>query len=188
MLLAALPLLHRTYLLPSHGAETSREVCTAPFAGDSWLNPWLCQLCGPSHRDVLVAVTSFAASYAVARAFLWHLAAAQRAFRVRLLYCKYACCADGTKQPCLLSRSHTRVTVHMCRYFAALTSSSRRARKLDLPYFHLLKPENIKLWLSLRAAVQRRGNKRATEAVVTVSFAVALALVRCECKSAAWGM
>lgn len=75
-----------------------------------------------------------------------------------------------------------------CRYFAALTSSSRRARKLDLPYFHLLKPENIKLWLSLRAAVQRRGNKRATEAVVTVSFAVALALVRCECKRAAWGM
>ena len=42
------------------------------------------------------------------------------------------------------------------KHFSHITSA-RRARKSDLPHFRLNKVRHIKLWLSLRSYIRRRG-------------------------------
>nr|XP_033332804.1 putative homeodomain transcription factor [Megalopta genalis]XP_033332805.1 putative homeodomain transcription factor [Megalopta genalis]XP_033332806.1 putative homeodomain transcription factor [Megalopta genalis] len=77
------------------------------------------------------------------------LAVAERTYKQRLLYAKL---------------------------FSHLTSS-RRARKSDLPHFRLNKVRNIKLWLSVRSYLKRRGPQRSVDVIVSAVFVVTLLLL-----------
>ncbi|CAK9823743.1 Protein phtf [Anthophora retusa] len=77
------------------------------------------------------------------------LAVAERTYKQRLLYAKL---------------------------FSHLTSS-RRARKSDLPHFRLNKVRNIKLWLSVRSYLKRRGPQRSVDVIVSAVFIVTLLLL-----------
>ncbi|XP_015593085.1 putative homeodomain transcription factor 1 [Cephus cinctus] len=77
------------------------------------------------------------------------LAVAERTFKQRLLYAKL---------------------------FSHLTSS-RRARKSDLPHFRLNKVRNIKTWLSVRSYLKRRGPQRSVDVIVSAVFIVTLILL-----------
>ncbi|CAG5077263.1 Similar to phtf: Protein phtf (Drosophila melanogaster) [Cotesia congregata] len=77
------------------------------------------------------------------------LAVAERTFKQRLLYAKL---------------------------FSHLTSS-RRARKSDLPHFRLNKVRNIKTWLSVRSYLKRRGPQRSVDVIVSAVFIVTLLLL-----------
>ncbi|PBC34748.1 Putative homeodomain transcription factor [Apis cerana cerana] len=77
------------------------------------------------------------------------LAVAERTYKQRLLYAKL---------------------------FSHLTSS-RRARKSDLPHFRLNKVRNIKLWLSVRSYLKRRGPQRSVDVIISAVFIVTLLLL-----------
>lgn len=77
------------------------------------------------------------------------LAVAERTYKQRLLYAKL---------------------------FSHLTSS-RRARKSDLPHFRLNKVRNIKSWLSVRSYLKRRGPQRSVDVIVSAVFIVTLLLL-----------
>lgn len=62
------------------------------------------------------------------------------------------------------------------KHFSHITSA-RRARKSDLPHFRLNKVRNIKLWLSLRSYIRRRGAQRSVDIIVSSSFIVVLAML-----------
>ncbi|CBY35337.1 unnamed protein product [Oikopleura dioica] len=59
------------------------------------------------------------------------------------------------------------------KHFSHLTSA-RRARKSDLPHFRLNKVRNIKLWLSLRSYIRRRGAQRSVDILVSSGFLLVL--------------
>ncbi|XP_014471298.1 PREDICTED: putative homeodomain transcription factor [Dinoponera quadriceps] len=77
------------------------------------------------------------------------LAVAERTYKQRLLYAKL---------------------------FSHLTSS-RRARKSDLPHFRLNKVRNIKTWLSVRSYLKRRGPQRSVDVIVSAVFIVTILLL-----------
>lgn len=77
------------------------------------------------------------------------LGVAERTFKQRLLYAKL---------------------------FSHLTSS-RRARKSELPHFRLNKVRNIKTWLSVRSYLKRRGPQRSVDVIVSAVFIVTLLLL-----------
>ena len=55
------------------------------------------------------------------------------------------------------------------KHFSHITSA-RRARKSDLPHFRLNKVRNIKLWLSLRSYIRRRGAQRSVDIIGTFTI------------------
>uniref|UniRef100_A0A1I8FIF1 Neur_chan_memb domain-containing protein n=1 Tax=Macrostomum lignano TaxID=282301 RepID=A0A1I8FIF1_9PLAT len=61
------------------------------------------------------------------------------------------------------------------KHFCYLTSS-RRARKYDLPHFRLNKARNIKVWLSLRSYLRKRGPQRSTNSVIASVFYTFIAI------------
>lgn len=81
--------------------------------------------------------------------FFFLLAVAERTFKQRFLYAKL---------------------------FSHLTSS-RRARKSDLPHFRLNKVRNIKTWLSVRSYLKRRGPQRSVDVIVSAAFLLTLLLL-----------
>lgn len=85
----------------------------------------------------------------LATIFFFQLAVAERTFKQRFLYAKL---------------------------FSHLTSS-RRARKSDLPHFRLNKVRNIKTWLSVRSYLKKRGLQRSVDVIVSAAFIVALLLL-----------
>lgn len=62
------------------------------------------------------------------------------------------------------------------KHFSHITSA-RRARKSDLPHFRLNKVRNIKLWLSLRSYIRRRGAQRSVDIIVSSSFILVLLML-----------
>ncbi|GLV45397.1 phtf [Carabus blaptoides fortunei] len=81
--------------------------------------------------------------------FFFLLAVAERTFKQRFLYAKL---------------------------FSHLTSS-RRARKSELPHFRLNKVRNIKTWLSVRSYLKRRGPQRSVDVIVSTAFIITLLLL-----------
>ncbi|XP_055919585.1 protein phtf [Eupeodes corollae] len=62
------------------------------------------------------------------------------------------------------------------KLFSHLTSS-RRARKSDLPHFRLNKVRNIKTWLSVRSYLKKRGPQRSVDVIVSAAFLLTLLLL-----------
>lgn len=87
--------------------------------------------------------------FIISFSFFFMLSAAHKTFRQRLLFAKYFC--------------------HL--------TSSRRAKKSDIPHFRLDKVENVRLWLSLRSYLRRRGPQRSVDIIVSSAFFLSLVLL-----------
>ncbi|KAM7006739.1 putative homeodomain transcription factor 1 isoform 1-T2 [Tautogolabrus adspersus] len=75
------------------------------------------------------------------------------------------CVAERTYQQRLL----------FAKYFSHLTSA-RKAKKSEIPHFRLKKVQNIKMWLSLRSFLRRRGPQRSVDVIVSTIFLLALSI------------
>ncbi|XP_052441369.1 protein PHTF2-like isoform X4 [Carassius gibelio] len=105
-----------------------------------------------SSDDALV-MTMVSVSFVVRVCLIWLffflLSVAERTYRQRLLFAKL---------------------------FGHLTSA-RRARKSEVPHFRLKKVQNIKMWLSLRSYLKRRGPQRSVDVIVSSAFLLTLSVV-----------
>ncbi|XP_063153483.1 protein PHTF1 isoform X2 [Candoia aspera] len=63
----------------------------------------------------------------------------------------------------------------VAKLFSHITSA-RKARKYEIPHFRLKKVENIKIWLSLRSYLKRRGPQRSVDVIVSSIFLLALSI------------
>lgn len=61
------------------------------------------------------------------------------------------------------------------KLFSHLTSA-RKAKKSEIPHFRLKKVQNIKIWLSLRSFLKRRGPQRSVDVIVSSIFFLALSI------------
>ncbi|TSY83930.1 6-phosphofructo-2-kinase/fructose-2,6-bisphosphatase 2 [Bagarius yarrelli] len=61
------------------------------------------------------------------------------------------------------------------KFFSHITSA-RKAKKSSIPHFRLKKVQNIKMWLSLRSFLKRRGPQRSVDVIVSSIFLLALSI------------
>ncbi|XP_034021735.1 putative homeodomain transcription factor 1 isoform X2 [Thalassophryne amazonica] len=61
------------------------------------------------------------------------------------------------------------------KFFSHITSA-RKAKKSEIPHFRLKKVQNIKMWLSLRSFLRRRGPQRSVDVIVSTIFLLALSI------------
>ncbi|XP_059620468.1 protein phtf [Phlebotomus argentipes] len=104
---------------------------------------------GESQWEKTVLIVNFVQRICLTYLFFFLLAVAERTFKQRFLYAKL---------------------------FSHLTSS-RRARKSELPHFRLNKVRNIKTWLSVRSYLKRRGPQRSVDVIVSAAFILTLLLL-----------
>uniref|UniRef100_T1ITP0 PHTF1/2 N-terminal domain-containing protein n=1 Tax=Strigamia maritima TaxID=126957 RepID=T1ITP0_STRMM len=88
-------------------------------------------------------------NFCLSMLFFFLLSVAERTFKQRFLYAKL---------------------------FSHLTSS-RRARKSDIPHFRLNKVGNIKTWLSVRSYLKRHGPQRSVDVIVSAAFMLAFIVI-----------
>uniref|UniRef100_A0AAY4ELN7 PHTF1/2 N-terminal domain-containing protein n=1 Tax=Denticeps clupeoides TaxID=299321 RepID=A0AAY4ELN7_9TELE len=105
-----------------------------------------------SSTDIMV-ITMVTVSFVVRVCLIWVffflLSVAERTYKQRLVFAKL---------------------------FGHLTSA-RRARKSEVPHFRLKKVQNIKMWLSLRSYLKRRGPQRSVDVIVSSAFLLTLSVV-----------
>ncbi|XP_056372259.1 protein PHTF2 isoform X2 [Oenanthe melanoleuca] len=112
----------------------------------------LCMTAFGSDGDVLVlsmVFISFVVRVSLVWIFFFLLCVAERTYKQRLLFAKL---------------------------FGHLTSA-RRARKSEVPHFRLKKVQNIKMWLSLRSYLKRRGPQRSVDVIVSSAFLLTISVV-----------
>ncbi|KAL4612700.1 putative homeodomain transcription factor 2 [Arapaima gigas] len=103
-----------------------------------------------SDAMVIAMVTvSFVVRTCLVWIFFFQLSVAERTYKQRLLFAKL---------------------------FGHLTSA-RRARKSEVPHFRLKKVQNIKMWLSLRSYLKRKGPQRSVDVIVSSAFLLTLSVV-----------
>uniref|UniRef100_A0AAY5EHQ2 PHTF1/2 N-terminal domain-containing protein n=1 Tax=Electrophorus electricus TaxID=8005 RepID=A0AAY5EHQ2_ELEEL len=105
-----------------------------------------------SSSDVMViamVTVSFVVRVCLIWLFFFLLSVAERTYKQRLLFAKL---------------------------FGHLTSA-RRARKSEVPHFRLKKVQNIKMWLSLRSYLKRRGPQRSVDVIVSSAFLLTISVV-----------
>ncbi|XP_062842927.1 putative homeodomain transcription factor 1 isoform X2 [Trichomycterus rosablanca] len=66
------------------------------------------------------------------------------------------------------------------KFFSHITSA-RKAKKSEIPHFRLKKVQNIKMWLSLRSFLKRRGPQRSVDVIVSSIFLLALSIAFSVC-------
>lgn len=98
---------------------------------------------------VIMVTVSFMVRVCLIWLFFFLLSVAERTYKQRLLFAKL---------------------------FGHLTSA-RRARKSEVPHFRLKKVQNIKMWLSLRSYLKRRGPQRSVDVIVSSAFLLTLSVV-----------
>ncbi|KAM6137346.1 protein PHTF2 isoform 6-T6 [Pterocles gutturalis] len=112
----------------------------------------LCMTAFGSNGDILVlsmVIISFVVRVSLVWIFFFLLCVAERTYKQRLLFAKL---------------------------FGHLTSA-RRARKSEVPHFRLKKVQNIKMWLSLRSYLKRRGPQRSVDVIVSSAFLLTISVV-----------
>ncbi|XP_058380167.1 protein PHTF2 isoform X5 [Diceros bicornis minor] len=105
-----------------------------------------------SNEDIIVlsmVIISFVVRVSLVWIFFFLLCVAERTYKQRLLFAKL---------------------------FGHLTSA-RRARKSEVPHFRLKKVQNIKMWLSLRSYLKRRGPQRSVDVIVSSAFLLTISVV-----------
>ncbi|XP_012682955.2 putative homeodomain transcription factor 1 isoform X2 [Clupea harengus] len=75
---------------------------------------------------------------------------------------------------CVAERTYKQRLV-FAKFFSHLTSA-RKAKKSEIPHFRLKKVQNIKMWLSLRSFLKRRGPQRSVDVIVSSIFFLALSI------------
>jgi hypothetical protein len=165
---ALIPIAFRTYLF---GGSLYCRFVSLPMLHEVFTIPTYCETCtsqgllqdigtslsqifGTSIFDILGVVTSAVSTCVLAWILLGSVAGTVETFKRRYMYAKY---------------------------FSKLTSS-RKARRAGLPYFHLHKVDHIKVWLSLRSRrieLDREclGPYPASDTVAHFLFMVAIFLV-----------
>uniref|UniRef100_A0A8B9JQA4 Putative homeodomain transcription factor 2 n=1 Tax=Astyanax mexicanus TaxID=7994 RepID=A0A8B9JQA4_ASTMX len=98
---------------------------------------------------IIMVTVSFMVRVCLIWLFFFLLSVAERTYKQRLLFAKL---------------------------FGHLTSA-RRARKSEVPHFRLKKVQNIKMWLSLRSYLKRRGPQRSVDVIVSSAFLLTLSVV-----------
>ncbi|XP_071388100.1 putative homeodomain transcription factor 1 [Centroberyx affinis] len=73
---------------------------------------------------------------------------------------------------CVAERTYKQRLV-FAKLFSHITSA-RKAKKSEIPHFRLKKVQNIKMWLSLRSFLKRRGPQRSVDVIVSTIFLLAL--------------
>ncbi|XP_041059386.1 protein PHTF2-like isoform X4 [Carcharodon carcharias] len=101
------------------------------------------------NQTVIMVALSFVVRVCLMWIFFFMLCVAERTYKQRLLFAKL---------------------------FGHLTSA-RRARKSEVPHFRLKKVQNIKIWLSLRSYLKRRGPQRSVDVIVSSAFLLTLSVV-----------
>ncbi|XP_053263462.1 protein PHTF2 isoform X2 [Podarcis raffonei] len=105
-----------------------------------------------SNGDIMVlsmVIVCFIVRVSLVWIFFFLLCVAERTYKQRLLFAKL---------------------------FGHLTSA-RRARKSEVPHFRLKKVQNIKMWLSLRSYLKRRGPQRSVDVIVSSAFLLTISAV-----------
>ncbi|XP_023121872.2 protein PHTF2 isoform X3 [Amphiprion ocellaris] len=105
--------------------------------------------CGSDALVITMVTLSFLVRVCLIWLFFFLLSVAERTYKQRLLFAKL---------------------------FGHLTSA-RRARKSEVPHFRLKKVQNIKMWLSLRSYLKRRGPQRSVDVIVSSAFLLTLSVV-----------
>ncbi|KAJ6638242.1 Protein phtf [Pseudolycoriella hygida] len=108
---------------------------------------------GETFWEFLLLTISLLSRFCLTFMWFFMLAVAERTFKQRLLYAKL---------------------------FSHLTSS-RRAKKSEVPHFRLSKLRNIKLWLSIRSFLKKRGPQRSVDVIVSVTLILSIVLVSFLC-------
>lgn len=104
-------------------------------------------------REKMFVIIAIFQRFILSAIVFFLLSVAERTFKQRLLYAKL---------------------------FSHLTSS-RRARKSELPHFRLNKVRNIKTWLSVRSYLKKRGPQRSVDVIVSTAFIISLLLLTFLC-------
>lgn len=90
---------------------------------------------------------------ALSFAFFFLLSVAEKTFKQRFLYAKHFC----------------------------YLTSSRGAKRSDLPHFRLNKVKNIKTWLSIRSYMKKLGPQRSVDVIVSFTFVLEVCVVSYLC-------
>uniref|UniRef100_A0A3P8XX14 PHTF1/2 N-terminal domain-containing protein n=1 Tax=Esox lucius TaxID=8010 RepID=A0A3P8XX14_ESOLU len=75
---------------------------------------------------------------------------------------------------CVAERTYKQRLV-FAKFFNHITSA-RKAKMSEIPHFRLKKVQNIKMWLSLRSFLKRRGPQRSVDVIVSSIFLLALSI------------
>ncbi|XP_026532947.1 putative homeodomain transcription factor 2 isoform X1 [Notechis scutatus] len=98
---------------------------------------------------IAMVIVCFVVRVSLVWIFFFLLCVAERTYKQRLLFAKL---------------------------FGHLTSA-RRAQKSEVPHFRLKKVQNIKIWLSLRSYLKRRGPQRSVDVIVSSAFLLTISVV-----------
>ncbi|CAL1296921.1 unnamed protein product [Larinioides sclopetarius] len=108
---------------------------------------------GSAWRTKLVSWIVLLERFTLCLAYFFLLSVAEKTFKQRFLYAKHFC----------------------------YLTSSRRAKRSDLPHFRLNKVRNIKIWLSIRSYMKKLGPQRSVDVIVSIAFILEVCVVSFLC-------
>ena len=104
---------------------------------------------------ILYVFNNFVLKFTITSTYAFMLCIALRAYNSRLMFSKY---------------------------FSKITSA-RKAQRNNLPHFRLSKTKHIKIWLTLRSYLKKRGPQRSIDVIVSNCFMLTVSLLRVQSES-----
>ncbi|GIX99448.1 protein PHTF2 [Caerostris darwini] len=159
IILSLLPLLFRlrngvsTYVIQD--VTTDMLTLTVPSSEEvvKITDGLLDTMLGSGWRVRFVTFIVLVERFILSLAYFFLLSVAEKTFKQRFLYAKHFC----------------------------YLTSSRRAKRSDLPHFRLNKVRNIKIWLSIRSYMKKLGPQRSVDVIVSITFILEVCVVSFLC-------